>query len=450
MDNKLINKLIEKYPCEEVSSFNFYRDLFPVGSFERKGNFKDEKVNGIIIEVTSEKKQNGKDLILRHTLTDELDKIEEVCSRDNFCLMSPVGYMGKSRENKNAREIYAIAIDVDGIDTEKQFEFLMLQCAEGHDMRAFIWGVPKPTYIVSSGTGIHLYYVFKKPILAFPNVVKELEKLKKRITWQAWTQGASSLSKKIQYESIFQGFRVVGTRTKKGDIARVYRYEKGDKVSIDDLNYYVPVEHQATNLQYKSELSLEQAKKKYPKWYETRIEKKQAKGSWTCKVDLYNWWIEKVKAGAEQGHRYWSIMTLATYAVKCDVPYEKLVEDSLELREELESRGDAFTVDDVMRALEAYNSSYITYPIHTIVDRTGIPIKRNKRNGRKQADHLVIMNKMKEVKRLLGEKINEGRPSARADIENAYKNNPNATVNQICEITGFKKSVVYKYKKELI
>ena len=36
--------------------------------------------------------------------------------------------------------------------------------------------VPRPTYIVSSGTGIHLYYVFKEAIPMFPNIVKEIDK----------------------------------------------------------------------------------------------------------------------------------------------------------------------------------------------------------------------------------------------------------------------------------
>ena len=69
--------------------------------------------------------------------------------------------------------------------------------------------MPRPTYLISSGTGLHLYYVFEKPIPVFKNIVEQLEKLKKRITWQAWTQGASSLHDKVQYESLFQGFRVL-------------------------------------------------------------------------------------------------------------------------------------------------------------------------------------------------------------------------------------------------
>ena len=84
--------------------------------------------------------------------------------------------------------------------------------------------------------------------------------------------------------------------------------------------------------------------------------------------------------GAEQGHRYWCIMTLATYAQKCGVPREVLEEDAYGLIPFMNTRGDEFTEDDVLHALEAYTESYITYPIDTIVVRTGIVIKKNKRN----------------------------------------------------------------------
>ena len=106
MDNNIVNNLIKGYDCTEIKAFDFYRDVFPIGSFERKGVYEDNKANGIIIEVTSEKKDNGKDLVIRHTLTDELDKIDEVCSRNNFCLMSPVGYIGKSRNIHKSFLIY--------------------------------------------------------------------------------------------------------------------------------------------------------------------------------------------------------------------------------------------------------------------------------------------------------------------------------------------------------
>lgn len=315
---------------EEVSAFDFYRDIFPKGSFERKGQYEDKKPNGIIIEITSDKKDDGIQKVLRHTVTDELDKIDEVTKRDNFCLMSPISYIGKSRKSENARFMYAMAIDVDGIIDEKHIDYLMYQCENGHNMLKFVWGLPKPTYIVSSGTGVHLYYVFEKPIPLFPNIVKELEKLKKRLTWQAWTQGAT------------------------------------------------------------------------------------------------------------QGHRYWCVMTLATYAKKCGVSYEQLEKDALGLVEFLNSKGDEFTLEDVMHALEAYNDSYITYPIHAIVARTDIKIEKNKRNGRKQEIHIKTVNALRKFRRdELGEDEykNNGRPLGSKDkkprknkssiVKEWRKNNPN-------------------------
>lgn len=69
-------------------------------------------------------------------------------------------------------------------------------------------------------------------------------------------------------------------------------------------------------------------------------------------------------------------MTLATYAQKCGVPRETLEEDAYGLIPFMNTKGDEFTEDDVLHALEAYTESYITYPIDTIVVRTGIAIKR--------------------------------------------------------------------------
>ena len=82
------------YP--EVSPREFYREIFPEGSFERKGIYDDHKGNGIglIIE------KGGK--TRRYTLTDELDNLDELCSAE-FSIMSPISYFGRNRSAKNAR-----------------------------------------------------------------------------------------------------------------------------------------------------------------------------------------------------------------------------------------------------------------------------------------------------------------------------------------------------------
>lgn len=441
-----LNDLLEKKGFEEIDYKCFYRDVFPIGSFERKCMYEDHKPNGVIVEVTNEK-INGRQKILRHTLTDDLEKLDEVVQRNNFCIMSPISYVGKSRKSQNARLLYAIAIDLDGVTTEKGFDFLMEQIEHGDIMQKFVWGLPRPTYIVSSGTGLHLYYVFVQPIPLFRNIVEGLEKLKRRLTWQAWTQGASDLHDNVQYESLYQGFRVVGTITKNGSRARAYKI--GNKITVDYLNDFVPEDYQAKDFIYQSNLTLEEAKKKYPGWYEKRIVQNKPKGTWTCHEGLYKWWIEKMKDGATQGHRYWCVMTLATYAKKCNIPYERLFKDSVGMLDLLNSKGDEFTTDDILHALEAYNDSYMTYPIDTIVNRTDIPIEKNKRNYRKQSVHVKYMNMQREFKVELGECTNGGRPKGKSKqkdiVEEWQHNNPQGRKADCIRDTGLAKSTVYKW-----
>ena len=428
---------------EEVHYMDFYRDIFPEGSFEERGEYEDGKYNGIAIAI-----EKGSKRAKRMTITDDLDTIADMAGANAFCLMSPISYAGKSRKSSNARFMYALAIDLDGMTERKHWDFFMEQINRGHEMLQFVWGLPRPTYLVSSGSGIHIYYVFKQPIPMFKNIVEELEKLKRRLTWQAWTQGASSLHDKVQYESLFQGFRVVGTITKDGGRCRAFSV--GEKVTVEYLNKFVPEDHRAVSFVYKSDLRLEDAKKKYPEWYQRRIVEKRPRNTWTCKKAVYDWWIRKLKEGAEQGHRYWCIMTLATYAQKCGVPRETLEEDAYGLIPFMNTKGDEFTEDDVMHALEAYTDSYATYPIDTIVWRTGIQIEKNKRNFRKQALHLERARAVQNIDYPCGEWRNkEGRPDKLSVVTEWRSEHPERTKAECIRETGLSKPTVYRWWREI-
>ena len=111
------NEHMEKF-LEPVTPFEFYREIFPVGSFERKGHFEDAKGNGIMVTVPKaagialEIKEKGK--AKRYTITDELSELSEVFDTD-FTIMSPLSYFGRRRCGKNARYLYALVFDLDGV-----------------------------------------------------------------------------------------------------------------------------------------------------------------------------------------------------------------------------------------------------------------------------------------------------------------------------------------------
>ena len=88
---------------DEVHYMDFYRDVFPEGSFEERGVFEDGKYNGIAVAI-----EKGSKRAKRMTITDDLDVIGDMAGTDDFCLMSPISYAGKSRKSSNARFMYCL------------------------------------------------------------------------------------------------------------------------------------------------------------------------------------------------------------------------------------------------------------------------------------------------------------------------------------------------------
>lgn len=172
------------------------------------------------------------------------------------------------------------------------------------------------------------------------------------------------------------------------------------------------------------------------------------------KRDLYDWWKRKIESGATVGHRYFCVMALAVYARKCVVPYEELEQDALHLvpfLNALDKTGSQpFAAEDVVKALEAYDASYLTFPRHTIEELTGVEIPPNKRNGLKQSQHLYLARRRKEDMKAVGVpmKGKEGRPKKR-DLIRAYAHeHPEANHSEIARALGVSRPTVIKWLKD--
>ena len=447
--NNILTKYLYTY-YDELEPKEFYREIFREGELQEKGVYDKGKYNGIIVEVTKDKLHDGRNKILRHTLTDDLDKIDEVIGRDNFCLMSPISYIGKTRNSDNARALYALTIDLDGVIIKNGYDPTGLKTLF-HQIEN-LGRIPMPTYIVSSGTGLHLYYVFEKPIMLFPNVVKQLQIYKRELTRIVWQGYITKLEDNVQYESLFQGFRVVGTITKKGERARVF--QTGKRVIMEYMNEFVRDEFKTDDFVYKSNLTLEQAKEKYPNWYEKRIVNKQVKGTWICKRALYDWWKDRIENEAKTGHRYYCMMMLAVYARKSGIEREELEKDAFIFMDKFDklpaSEDNPFTEKDVIDALQAYDDRYMTYPINSIAYLTDIHIEKNKRNYQKQEWHLEDIRSKKSNMKRRGQpfKNPEGRPKG-ITKEQVVKEwrlfNPKGKKAECIRDTGLSKPTVYKW-----
>lgn len=442
MSNPNTALLESRYP--EVSPLEFYRDLFPEGELDQRDSFTKGKYNAIAVKVVGRRKAE------RYTICDDLEPIEDLVSSNDFVVISPVSYAGKAQSQRNARNLYALAFDIDG---------LIVKDGDPEGLKNLIhqFGVadpafhPTPTYIVSSGNGVHLYYLLAKPIPLFPNVLEQLYEYRKYFTQRVWNRYVTTLSRNPQFESVTQGFRAVGSIAKDGK-QRVRSFRVGERVTIEDLNRLcIDDAAKIRTFAYKSDLTLAQAKEKYPDWYRERIEKKRPAGVWNIKRDLYDWWLRRIKLEASIGHRYFCIMCLAIYAQKCGISREELERDAFSLIGLLDSQSPAdgsnnFDEADVIKALDAFDPSYITFPRDTISLLSGIEIKANKRNYRKRSAHVAIMNAIRDIDYPNGEWRNlSGPPTKRDLIKNCAADHPDWSHSRIAKELGVSRTTVIKW-----
>lgn len=422
---------------EEVSPRDFYRDVFPEGSFERRGCMEDSKSNGVVTVIDGEKARN-------YLVFDDLEIIDDIKGTE-FAIMSPVGYSGRNRTAKNARWLYGIGIDLDGVGMAQLRDVF-------HQMKHEF--LPQCTYCVNSGHGLHLYYLLEKPVPLYRHLHDRLRDFKYELIAKIWNRYTSTYTERdqVQYQGIFQGFRAVGTQSKLGKRYIVTAFKTGERVTIEYLNTFLMDKSKALiDFGYKSDLSLSEAKEKYPEWYERRVVRGESRGRWHIKRDLYDWWLRKLQGGeASVGHRYWCLSVLAAYGVKCDVPEDEVLTDALELLPALDEISDdehnRFTKRDVLDAMNMYQESYVTYSRAEVERVSGITVPANKRNGRKQALHLVRARAVQEVDYPNGVWRNrDGRPSKQQIVLEWQAAHPDGRKIDCERATGLSRHTVLKW-----
>lgn len=207
-----------------------------------------------------------------------------------------------------------------------------------------------------------------------------------------------------------------------------------------------------------SDLSLAEAKKKYPEWYEKRVVRGEKKGRWHIKRDLYDWWLRKIQSGeVSVGHRYWCLSVLASYGIKCDIPEDEVLTDALELLPLFDNISDdehnRFTQRDVLDAMNMYQENYVTYSRAEVERVSGISVPPNKRNGLKQNQHLYLARRRKEDMKAidLPMKAPEGRPKGSSQqkklVEEWQKSHPDGKKSDCIRDTGLSKPTVYRWWK---
>ena len=429
---------LNKRLYQELSPIDYYRMMFPEGSFQAKGESNgDYKANGLL-----QFRNNGDDCngMLNSIIYDDLITIQECIERKGrysnheFVTVSACSYIGKHKKNDNARYCFALIFDIDQVDVPELDKLLGMADADL---------IPRPTAIVVSGNGVHVVFMLQEPIRLYHKKLEKLNNIKSMLTRKLWN-AHTSLDPNPQYQGITQGYRCVGTQTKKGHMTRAYL--TGSKVfrsnGIVDHSIYTERIKQCLNNKHLTEemfqelvndynhLTLEEAKDMYPKWYQRRILDNKPKGKLEFNPAVYSKWLDTIKTKASDGNRRRSIICLASCGQKCNIPKEQFENDVMDLIPLFDSRTKSddnhFKYSNVKSIIDTYETNnYIKMKFSTFENMTGIayPKKKVKSTGNKV-----------------------GRPSQQAIIQQYLDNHPDITnKSQIARECNCTRQTVNKY-----
>ena len=439
---------------QEIDGYDFYQYIFPNNESQGEWNTDFSKPNAIYLYRDPADQGTRRTLRRRIMLADtwKEDYLEYV-ERNPMTLCSGLTYRQRTNKLVNAQQMNALIFDLDNVG-EKELKTLFLRFGKPAEM---LRTLPTPTFLVASGKGLHLYYVFQEPIDLYPNIKVQLKSLKYDLTFRIWDYKSTSQAKQIQYQSINQGFRMVGSvNDKYGAVVRAYQV--GGRVSLDDLNPYAQEKNRVDIKKpfRPTKITLEEAREKYPDWYQrVVVEKNRNQKKWDIKgkvhgdnpYALYDWW--KKRAGEiKGGHRYFFLMCMAIYACKCDVPKKQLKRDMQEVFQELQQveHDNPLRTEDITSALEAYDKEYYNFTIDDISKLTDLFIQKNKRNGRKQADHLGRARVVQNYDDPDGNWRNKnGRPSAEQKVREWRRVHPEGKKIDCHRETGLSRVTIDKW-----
>lgn len=420
----MLQDVIKDWGGYEVTAMDVYSDIFRLGQgyIQKSGDYGDGKANPLAYYRDTVDGKGHYRVMLEDTFEEVLREVQQA---KEFAIINGITYYGRRNIQAQAGQMYAMIFDIDGVNDT---------CLRNFFSGASAGAYPEPNYVIMSGHGVHLYYIFDEPIDLYPYIKVQLKELKYALTTKMWNRYTSN-EEKPQVQGINQGFRVIGSKTKAGapePVARAFRY-RIDPYSLDELCEYVPEENRVDQqkLWRERKFTLAEAKVKYPQWYQTVVveQKEWPRTYWQIseKVHgdnpyaLYDWWLKQIRYGATYRHRYFAIMCLAIYAIKCQVTYEQLEQDAYGLIPFLTALNpnEPFTEDDCRSALECYDLRYCTFPIKDIEKISDIKIHRNTRNGRTRHEHLQAKYWRNEKGRREVNKCRDNRELALADMREA-------------------------------
>lgn len=393
---------------EQVSAATLYEDIF---------EDLDTEVPVVIIDEDEEKK------IQKMTVGDAL--AFSACRND--VLLGGSTYFNNYISKRTAKDVHALIIDMDNVYSGTLQNALQRDWRSGND-EVFA----KPTYIVNSGTGLHLYFVFDEPVPVFADSRENLDKVYRALAVQQSRR--VYVNKQVQWFG--QDFRMAGGLNKYEWENTVFRI--GEKWDIDELAKAVGIEAHF--------IRRGEPRQKKPA---ERKKKRNARQGWKVNRAFYDCALRNCTEKTKEGNRYMSMCALSVIAWKCGVPQEELERDLLSLLPGY-NKGATRKVREreVYSAMKMYNSKAMLTQRETLEHWQGWEYTPVKRNGRRRNVHLMGARAIQEINdRVNGTNWREGngRLSKKDIIKQWRKENPYKSKTECSRELGISRPTVYKW-----
>ena len=352
---------------EQVSAWDLYETIF---------DDMEQEIPVVIIDEDENEKR-----IRTMTISDAV----EFGSVRNDTLIGGCTYFNNWISKKSAKNIYTFIIDYDNA-----YSGVLLNALQNDWKSASGEPFPMPTYIVNSGTGLHLYFVLSEPIPVYHSMTQNIDKLYRALA----IQQSRRVYVETQIQWFGQDFRCAGGLNKYDWENTVFKI--GDRWDIDELGKAVGLED-VHFIRYG--------------------EKRQKIVGWKTDRAFYDYALRNCEEKTTEGHRYLSMCALSVIAYKCGIDQDEL-ESDLESLLPKYNKGAVRQIKpkEIQSALKMYNEKAMATPRESLEHWQGWEYHPIKRNGRKRADHIKLMNFVRDELNQMDWRNKEGRPDRRAEV----------------------------------
>ena len=360
----------------------------------------------------------------------------------NDVLVGGSTYFNNYISKNTTKDIHAFIIDLDNVYSEQ------LRMALENDWRnANAQTLAKPTYVVNSGTGLHLYFVLSEPIPVYHSQVQDIDSIYRELV----RQQARRMYVKTDMLWYGQDFRMAGGLNKYEWENTVFRI--GEKWDIEDLAKAVDVEVQIERYG--------QERKKKSKAERPKVVPNKRKSMWSTNRAFFDYAVKEVRANAHEGCRYMNMCALSVIAYKCSIWHPKKNPHPVseeELEQTLKSLLPQFNKDanrkikerEIKSAMKMFNPKAMETPREILEGWQEWEYKPIPRNGRTREQHIKLMNFVRdEINNNREWRNKDGRPkgsgTAQEKVQQFRTQHPDGTKSQCKEMTGLSYPTIRKW-----